>query len=181
MQTVLKCYRVPNLPFFYLVFRAWSHWRGEHLRRIERQIYEHSRLTFSTALRGSQHLEFLVQHNLVDPEPSSTLDAMYAMKRASIGSPSPESLTDSEPNSSLESPGAEEAILLDETDGKAVAEAIQQPEVAVEVERAIRQIKQARIAKKKAEEEQKMRHDQQQQQQPTDVTTEDTKDKSPKK
>ena len=21
--------RIPNLPFFYLCFRAWSHWRGK--------------------------------------------------------------------------------------------------------------------------------------------------------
>ena len=24
-----KGIRIPNLPFFYLVFRAWSHWKGE--------------------------------------------------------------------------------------------------------------------------------------------------------
>ena len=141
-----------------------------------KQIYGLSRLIFSAALRGSQHLEFLVKNDLVKAEPSSTLDAMYAMKRASIGSPSAETLTYSEPNPSLESPGAEETILLDETDGKAVAEAIQEPKAEVEVERAIRQIKQARIAKMKVEEKQKVQQDNQKQ--PTDDAA--IKDKGPK-
>lgn len=27
--------RIPNLPFFYLVFRAWSHWKGESTSMAE--------------------------------------------------------------------------------------------------------------------------------------------------
>ena len=98
------------------------------------------------------------------------------MKKTRVGSPPPETLTSSDPNPSLESPGAEEVILLDETDGKAVAEAVQQPEAGVEVERAIRQIKQARIAKTKAQEKEKL---QQGGPQPTNGAA-STNDNSPK-
>ena len=49
--------RIPNLPFFYLVFRAWSHY---------------------AALSGSKHLEFLVNQKLVTPQPSKILDELYA-------------------------------------------------------------------------------------------------------
>jgi hypothetical protein len=48
---------IPNLPFFYLVFRAWSHY---------------------TALTGSKHLEFLVNKKLITPQPSKILDELYA-------------------------------------------------------------------------------------------------------
>lgn len=49
--------RIPNLPFFYLVYRAWSHWR---------------------ALAGGRHLLWLVENNLVTPCPSATLDLLYS-------------------------------------------------------------------------------------------------------
>ena len=101
---------------------------------------------------------------------------MYATKKVKIGSPPSETLTNSDLNPSLESPGAEEVILLDETDGKAVAEAVQQPEAGVEVERAIRQIKQARIAKMKTQE---MKKPLQGGQQPTNDAAKQ-KDKVPK-
>lgn len=52
---------VPNIPFFYLVYRGWSHWR---------------------ALNGSRHLEFLVDKNLIDPISLPALEQLYA-KRAS--------------------------------------------------------------------------------------------------
>ncbi|KAI9778986.1 MAG: hypothetical protein M1839_007797 [Geoglossum umbratile] len=48
---------IPNIPFFYLCFRAWSHWR---------------------ALSGSKHLEFLLDNNLTKLSPSSTLDELYS-------------------------------------------------------------------------------------------------------
>ncbi|KAI9739139.1 MAG: hypothetical protein M1834_007352 [Cirrosporium novae-zelandiae] len=49
---------IPNIPGFYLTFRAWSHYR---------------------ALRGSQHLEFLLNENLTYLSPSSTLATIYAL------------------------------------------------------------------------------------------------------
>ncbi|KAH8656170.1 mitochondrial K+-H+ exchange-related-domain-containing protein [Tricladium varicosporioides] len=48
---------IPNIPFFYLVFRAWSHWR---------------------ALSGSKHIEFLLENNLIKHAPSQILDELYS-------------------------------------------------------------------------------------------------------
>ncbi|KAH6673588.1 mitochondrial K+-H+ exchange-related-domain-containing protein [Halenospora varia] len=48
---------IPNIPFFYLVFRAWSHWR---------------------ALSGSKHIEFLLDNKLIKHSPSQVLDELYS-------------------------------------------------------------------------------------------------------
>lgn len=45
------------MPFFYLVYRAWSHWR---------------------ALAGGKHVEWLGQNKLLVPSPSETLDELYS-------------------------------------------------------------------------------------------------------
>ncbi|KHN98044.1 uncharacterized protein MAM_03805 [Metarhizium album ARSEF 1941] len=47
---------VPNLPFFYLAYRAWSHWR---------------------AVAGGRHVRWLVEQKLLTPTPSPTLDGLY--------------------------------------------------------------------------------------------------------
>lgn len=53
--------RIPNLPFFYLVYRAWSHWR---------------------AIAGGKHIQWLVGEKLLKPTPSRTLDKLYGEMRA---------------------------------------------------------------------------------------------------
>ncbi|TQS32976.1 hypothetical protein Golomagni_06695, partial [Golovinomyces magnicellulatus] len=57
---------VPNLPFFYLVYRAWSHWRAQ---------------------AGGKHIQWLAQNNLLQNSPSSILDKLYmnAPKQTSDG------------------------------------------------------------------------------------------------
>lgn len=47
---------VPNLPFFYVAFRAWSHYR---------------------AMQGSTHLKTLMDQNRIDLVPSKSLDSIY--------------------------------------------------------------------------------------------------------
>ncbi|KAH7035445.1 mitochondrial K+-H+ exchange-related-domain-containing protein [Microdochium trichocladiopsis] len=47
---------VPNLPFFYLVYRAWSHWR---------------------ALAGGKHIQFLIANTLLSLAPNQTLSSVY--------------------------------------------------------------------------------------------------------
>lgn len=64
-----KCIRlrVPNLPFFYLVYRAWSHWR---------------------ALSGGRHIEALLGKNLITPIPNPILDELYPSTTSlSLGKP----------------------------------------------------------------------------------------------
>ncbi|KAI5463387.1 mitochondrial K+-H+ exchange-related-domain-containing protein [Mariannaea sp. PMI_226] len=52
---------IPNLPFFYLVYRAWSHWR---------------------AIAGGKHIQWLLEKKLVQPSPSKILDQLYATHAA---------------------------------------------------------------------------------------------------
>ncbi|GAB0138610.1 hypothetical protein EsDP_00006837 [Epichloe bromicola] len=48
---------IPNLPFFYLVYRAWSHWR---------------------AIAGAKHIQWLVDKKLLRPTASAALDTLYS-------------------------------------------------------------------------------------------------------
>ncbi|TFK52229.1 hypothetical protein OE88DRAFT_1657365 [Heliocybe sulcata] len=51
---------MPNLPFFFCVWRAWHHWR---------------------AFKASQYLEALLERGSIVPEPSEELDQIYASNR----------------------------------------------------------------------------------------------------
>ncbi|MCJ1478051.1 hypothetical protein MMC13_006726 [Lambiella insularis] len=53
---------LPNIPFFYLVWRAWSHWR---------------------ALGGSRHVDYLLQKGLIKSAPSEQLSRLYAKRKVS--------------------------------------------------------------------------------------------------
>lgn len=53
---ILAHRRIPNLPFFYLVYRAWSHWR---------------------ALSGGKHVQWLIDNKLLQLAPSKELDKLY--------------------------------------------------------------------------------------------------------
>ncbi|CAH0015416.1 unnamed protein product [Clonostachys rhizophaga] len=47
---------IPNIPFFYLAYRAWSHWR---------------------AISGGKHVQWLLENKLIKDKPSETLDHLY--------------------------------------------------------------------------------------------------------
>lgn len=56
-----KIIRIPNLPFFYLVYRAFSNWR---------------------AIAGGKHMQWLLANKLLVPSPSKALDLVYAQSPA---------------------------------------------------------------------------------------------------
>ncbi|EGS22032.1 uncharacterized protein CTHT_0039170 [Thermochaetoides thermophila DSM 1495] len=139
---------VPNLPFFYLAYRAWSHWR---------------------ALSGGKHLQFLVNNNLLHLSPSPVVDEVYANRpQESNPTPlasSPEPTTSSpssmepviEPSSYEKGPqigarevGQAETMLLTQEKGKKMTQALDLPQLEVELERAIWQVETA-IRKRSAE------------------------------
>jgi len=127
---------IPNLPFFYLVYRAWSHWR---------------------ALAGGKHIEFLVNNNLLTLTPSPILDAVYSEQKSLLPS-TPEPTTDSSPvnnpDPSSSPNGAQhpngETMLLSQAEGKKMTQALDLPQLEVELERAIWQVETA-IKKRSAE------------------------------
>jgi hypothetical protein len=114
----LTCLRIPNLPFFYLVFRAWSHWR---------------------ALSGSKHIQFLLENKLVKPKPSPILDELYAsgkLKFDATSKLSPE-------KSQADLKDIEEVMVLHKSDGTRIAQALDLPELDIELDRAVWQVEKA--------------------------------------
>lgn len=71
---------IPNLPFFYAAWRAWSHYRGNlilYLIILSASRYSH------VAWKASEYLQGLIKSNHVLPQPSPVLDEVYACYAAS--------------------------------------------------------------------------------------------------
>jgi hypothetical protein len=132
---------IPNLPFFYVLYRAWCHWK---------------------ALGGSKHLEFLLKHNLPTPAPSSALDQVYtaglmyptrALSRVAPN-PTPEqaqqvaNVVHQQTNNETE-----DVMVLQRWNGKLIAEQFDLPDMEVEIERAVEQVENAIKSKEKRTEE----------------------------
>ncbi|PYI21550.1 hypothetical protein BO86DRAFT_373888 [Aspergillus japonicus CBS 114.51] len=108
---------IPNIPFFYLVYRGWSHWR---------------------ALNGSKHLEFLLKKNLLNPISYPALEKLYAkrvsyaLKSTEVDKPHSEMVEDVE--------RSDDRLLLRMSDAKKLATILDAPDLALEAERAIVQV-----------------------------------------
>ncbi|CAK4032148.1 Hypothetical predicted protein [Lecanosticta acicola] len=132
---------IPNLPFFYLVFRAWSHYK---------------------ALYGSRLLEHLTKHNLIQNTASRQMDEMYA---AGLLHPAREAARDTSRPTQQEieqvakmvdaqtNGGQEEVMLLQRWNGKLLAEGFHLPEMEIEIERAVEQVEVAIKSKEELAEE----------------------------
>ncbi|KAL4738041.1 mitochondrial K+-H+ exchange-related-domain-containing protein [Aspergillus similis] len=108
---------IPNIPFFYLVYRGWSHWR---------------------ALNGSRHLQFLVEKDLLKPISYPGLVELYAkrvsrtLEEADREDPVEEMVENVEKS--------DDKILLRMKDAKKLATILDAPGLALEAERAISQV-----------------------------------------
>jgi Mitochondrial K+-H+ exchange-related len=125
-------YSIPNIPFFYLVYRAWSHWR---------------------ALSGSKHIQFLLEHDLVNAKPSPMLDVLYS---AGIMRAKRDNTLTSVP---IESDKGEskprETMVLHRWNSKVIAQALEVPELEVELDRAIWQVEGSLREREESNEENK--------------------------
>ncbi|KAK4506142.1 hypothetical protein PRZ48_004107 [Zasmidium cellare] len=132
---------IPNLPFFYLVFRAWSHYK---------------------ALYGSKLLEHLTTNNLIKTTDSKEMDELYA---AGLLHPKREVARDTtrptaeqikEVAKVIEAQtngGNEDVMLLQRWNGKLIAEGFHLPEMEIEIERAVEQVEKAIKPKEELEQE----------------------------
>ncbi|KAL7629048.1 hypothetical protein AAE478_000566 [Parahypoxylon ruwenzoriense] len=116
---------IPNLPFFYLAYRAWSHWR---------------------ALAGGKHIRFLCDNNLMSLSPSSVLDSIYSpllpgRSASKTSAADAEKAKASATHRSKES--GEETLLLSQEKGRQLVKALEIPELQIELERAIWQVETA--------------------------------------
>ncbi|KAK0645479.1 mitochondrial K+-H+ exchange-related-domain-containing protein [Cercophora newfieldiana] len=124
---------IPNLPFFYLCYRAWSHYR---------------------ALAGGKHIQFLLQKNLLTLTPSPVVDEVYADQKQPLPStPQPTTTLKAGPdgetfktfdpsNTKVPNPDGE-TMLLSQANGKKMTQALDLPQLEVELERAIWQVETA--------------------------------------
>ncbi|KAI6716570.1 hypothetical protein JHW43_000829 [Diplocarpon mali] len=115
---------VPNIPFFYLVYRAWSHWR---------------------ALSGSKHIEFLLDKNLIRVTPSKILDDLYAQGNLPCDAAcekSPEKLS-----TKTNDEDVDEKMVLQKSNRHNIAEALEIPELDIELDRAVWQVEKALMEK----------------------------------
>ncbi|KAF2736718.1 hypothetical protein EJ04DRAFT_542298 [Polyplosphaeria fusca] len=132
---------IPNLPFFYLVYRAYSHWK---------------------ALQGSKHLEFLLENGLPKENPSWELDEvytaglMYPTRQISRAVPRPTKQQAEEVARVVEqqtNEGTEDVMVLQRWNGKLIAEQFNLPDMEVEIERAVEQVQKSIKAKEELAEE----------------------------
>ncbi|KAF4770127.1 hypothetical protein N7455_006484 [Penicillium solitum] len=123
---------VPNIPFFYLAYRGWSHWR---------------------ALNGSRHLEFLVEKNLLNPISLPELEKLYAKRASQTLEGTTTETSYSEIADDIEE--SEDRVLLKMSDAKKLATILEAPELALEAERAIIQVSQQLEAAAKAKQNKK--------------------------
>ncbi|KAL2022576.1 hypothetical protein VTK56DRAFT_4920 [Thermocarpiscus australiensis] len=115
---------IPNLPFFYLAYRAWSHWR---------------------ALSGGKHIQFLLKHNLLALTPSPVLDEVYTREREALPSSSQPTTPSNGAHMNIPDPknSTGETMLLSQAKGRKMTQALDLPQLEVELERAIWQVESA--------------------------------------
>ncbi|KAI1461535.1 mitochondrial K+-H+ exchange-related-domain-containing protein [Annulohypoxylon moriforme] len=116
---------IPNLPFFYLMYRAWSHWR---------------------ALAGGKHIRFLCDNNLLSLSPSPVLNSIYTplLDRYATSKDSKEDIGEAKPLPDNKSKvSEEETLLLSQENGRQLVKGLEIPELEVELERAIWQVEDA--------------------------------------
>ncbi|PKS09098.1 hypothetical protein jhhlp_003712 [Lomentospora prolificans] len=129
---------VPNIPFFYLAYRAWSHWR---------------------AIKGGQHVQFLVKNKLLSISPSSILDSAYAIPKLAPASPNEaqkpmEEKTEKDAKAEPAEPAGK--VLLCQHTATTLSKALDHPELEAELERAIWQVEQSNRADKEKTESKKV-------------------------
>ena len=135
--------RIPNIPFFYLCFRAYSHFRAWY---------------------GSKLLDFLTTKNLVRITASTQLDQIYARgllaadetaATAEKESPPPTKEQIEQVVQTIESQtqnGTEEIMISRSWNGRPLDEGFQLPGMEVEIERAVEQVQKSIHSQKESDE-----------------------------
>lgn len=102
-------------------------------------------------MRGSAHLEFLLKNDLLEPRPSKILDELYSNGINPFVDPPSPNTTPASNNGPLK----EDIMVLHESDGKRIAEALKIPELETELDRAVWQVEKALKAKEELQQEKK--------------------------
>jgi len=131
---------IPNLPFFYVLYRAWSHWKAYH---------------------GSKYIELLLKHSQPKPTSSWALDEaytaglMYPTRQLSRAAPRPTELEADRVSDVVHKQTnneSEDVMVLQRWNGKLIAEQFDLPDMEVEIERAVEQVEKSIDATEKLKE-----------------------------
>ncbi|KAI4145404.1 MAG: hypothetical protein L6R39_003808 [Caloplaca ligustica] len=129
---------IPNLPFFYLVFRAWSHWR---------------------ARSGSRHVDFLLDNRLLTLTASPKLDMAYTaggldVSMKELDQEAEKVLREASKSSSGTKTDVEaERMLLTSSSGRLIADMVEVPELEEQIHRAVKQVEKSLRAEREYKEE----------------------------
>lgn len=91
------------------------------------------------ALNGSKHLVWIVENNLLEPKPSSSLEEVYS--KLAHGTPPPFKVSAETPSPT--NVDLSEKMLLDDSSHTTLAQTLDIPELSAEIERAVRQVRKA--------------------------------------
>lgn len=122
---------IPNIPFFYVAFRCWSHWR---------------------ALRGSDHLDFMLDHRILRFISTPEVEKIYKTVAPDLQ----HSYRFVTKNQVLDGDDPKEHLLLTTGSHTIISQDLQVPELSGEVERAVLQVQ---TSIRKQEEEQQREKD----------------------
>ena len=135
--------RIPNIPFFYLCYRAYSHYR---------------------ALYGGKLLSHILTTNKLKITDSPVMDELYAAgllhphrdAARSVEKPTTEQVEQVAQIVEAQTQGGEKDVMvLQKWNGKLIAERFGLPEMEVEIERAVEQVEKAIEKEVKVLEEEK--------------------------
>lgn len=121
---------IPNIPFFYLAFRCWSHWR---------------------ALKGSDHLDFMLDHRILHFISTPEMENIYR----TVGPSRQKSYDFVTRNQVLDGEDPKEQLLLTAGSHSMVSETLQVPELSGEVERAVKQVTASMASKEERQQREK--------------------------
>lgn len=98
-------------------------------------------------MSGSKHIEFLLDQKLITPQPSKILDELYIPGKKPFDTRSVTSTT------SYDSTTGTETMVLHKSDGKRIAQALEMPQLDIELDRAVWQVEKALTAEKELKQE----------------------------
>ena len=106
---------IPNIPFFFVAFRCWSHWR---------------------ALKGSDHLDFMLDHRILRFISTPEIEKIYKTVAPDLQN----SYNFVTRNQVLDGEDPKEQLLLTTESYSMVSKTLSVPELSAEIERAVMQV-----------------------------------------
>ncbi|KAH7914286.1 mitochondrial K+-H+ exchange-related-domain-containing protein [Hygrophoropsis aurantiaca] len=133
---------VPNLPFFFCAWRAWSHYRDRVNVFGLSPYYPYMELMIvvQIAYRSSQYLTSLLDHELVVPTPSEELDELYKSSASTLLAPGHAAPTPSSNPSSERPSQVHSSMSIGATDISTAHDAHKSPERLLLTRKAIPRI-----------------------------------------